>query len=88
MFEKIEVWRCSADKQYVFVFVCFRDVMSGKHYVQSIDALRSKDSSVEISNIRKNTIDLFLETEISVRSRGFAELADAVDDAMKWGEVS
>lgn len=88
MYEKIEVWKSSADRKHIFVFVCFRDIVSSTYYVQSIDAIRPGDEGTEVANIRKNTIDLFLETRISDRSQGFSSLSKAVDDAIIWGEIS
>ena len=87
MYEKIEVWQSSADNEHVFVFVCFKELVSSRYFVQSIDAIRPGDTGMEIGNIRKNTIELFLETSISERSQGFPSLREAIEDAKVWGEI-
>ena len=87
MFEKIEVWHSSQDNGFVYVFVCFRDVRTNSYYVQNVDALRINDGIPEIANIRRNTIELFLEQDVSEREKAFSSLKDAVEAAMQWSEI-
>lgn len=87
MYEKIEVWVRSSEEDAVHVFVCFRSLINNLFYVQSIDSYRPEDDAKSIVQLRKNSVELFLETKIEERTTGFPTLVAAIEAGKEWAEI-
>lgn len=77
LYQVIDIWKRVSEKELIR-YRCFKNLQTNKYSVQSADYYRFPLNSVQVANLEKQFVELFVEQAPDERTESYESIAEAI----------